>query len=277
MVSAGGAKLPDSEATYLLYIEDSDLKLKEWNGTSFDSQELIASDAAPDTLALYLITPGSTKRIIYITSAATLGSLVYDEDNEEWAGEESLGQHKVHPNGKVAGTIGVDGGQHVFFQNPANKLIHLDDKYNATTLSANAVAGSPLTVLVTEDKVYLFYISTSDNFVHSLAQQGNGTWSDATLSTFAFDANDKPKRLLVSPSEGGALDLFVLSEKRSLFRVSTDGTKTVLGSVTDAGEWKAATNEECFLPFAFYAWHHHLAALHRMHGMVRVLSPPYPA
>jgi hypothetical protein len=278
MVSAGGTKLPGSDSTFLLYVEDSNLKLKEWNGTTFDSQELIASDARPDSLALYLTPSDSSKRIIYISSASTLGSLIYDEDSEEWVDEESLGQHKVHPNGKVAGSIGTDGSQHVFFQNSANKLVHLDDKYKATILTVGAIAGSPLAVLAFDDGVYLFYISTSDNLVHSTAQQGDGTWGDSVLTTFAFDANDKPTRLLISPSEDGALDLFVLSEKKSLFRVSADGTKTVLGSVTDAGEWKAATNEECFLPFMFHAWHHHLAAMHRMHmmhGMRRMVRVPF--
>jgi hypothetical protein len=285
MVAAGGAKPPGSESTHLLYIKDSSLILKEWNGTTFDAQELIATDALPDSPAVYLMPPDADKRVVYITSALTLGSFVYDEESEEWVEDEEFGQHKVHPEGKLVGTIDEDGEQHIFFQDPANNLIHLDDEWAPNALPAKAAAGSALAALAFDDHVHLFYTSASDNTVHYLTQQDDDTWSDAEHTTYAFGTGENPKRFLASPDATNALELFVLTEQKALFRISADGEKTALGTVTDAGEWQPTTNEECFLFIAIIAigWGFHRGhSIHRHHRhrhhrhRVRVSSPPHP-
>ncbi|KAF9465822.1 hypothetical protein BDZ94DRAFT_1253272 [Collybia nuda] len=253
MVAAGGAKPPGSESTHLLYNEDSSLILKEWNGTTYDSQELIASDALPDSPAVYLLPPDSDKRIVYINSSLALGSLVYDEESEEWAEDEEFGQHEVHPDGKLVGTVGEDGDQHIFFQDQAKNLVHLDDEWTPTILPATAATGSSLAALAFNDKVYLFYTSANDNTPRFLTLQDDDTWTDAKHAAYTFEANETPKRFLASPDTDGALDLYVLTEQKALFRVSADGKKTTLGTVTEDGEWKPTTKEECFILIAIVA------------------------
>ncbi|KAF8075188.1 hypothetical protein FPV67DRAFT_619934 [Lyophyllum atratum] len=250
LAAAGGAKVPDIENTHLLYVEDSTLFLKEWDGTKFDTQESITTDILPDSPAIYLPSE-MTNLIICVSSASTLRALIYNDDSGEWEDDESLGQHKVHPSGGLAGTISEEGDQHVFFQDLSNRLTHLDGKWNPTILSAHAVKDSPLTVLEFDNTVHLFHVSATDNCIHYLSQQQDNTWNDSTLTAYAFNAIEKPKRFFVSPDDAGALEVSVLAEHgdedAKMFRISATGEKTDFGTVNKAGNLKPTTDEECFI------------------------------
>ena len=151
----------------------------------------------------------------------------------------------MHPKGRVAGSITADGRK-IYYLNSSKQLVHLDNSWKSTVLPVNAVEDSPLATSSAGGKLRLFYVS-ADNYVHYATQQQGGSWTDTICTTYAFSANEKPKRFLASPNESGGFELFVLTEGKALLRISADGQKKSLGSVNEAGEYVPATKEEAIV------------------------------
>jgi len=245
LLAAGGALPMGSDGMYLLYVEDSALVLKHWNGETFDSEEFIAESVLPTSPAPYLTTP-TGRLVVCISSSSTLCALKYDDDSAEWIDEESFGQHKVHPKGRVAGSI-TAGRRNIYYLNSSKQLVHLDSSWESTVLPVNAVEDSPLATSSAGGKLHLFYVSANDNYVHYVTQQQVGSWTDTICTKYAFSANEKPKRFLASPDGSGGFELFVLTEEKALLRISADGQKKSLGTVNVAGEYVPATKEEAIV------------------------------
>ncbi len=245
LVAAGGAVPVGNEGTYLLYVEDSALILKHWNGDAFDSEEFIAESVLPTSPAPYLIT-STDRHIVCISSTSTLRALKYDNDTAEWVDDDSLGQHKVHPKGKVAGSTTKDGKHNIYYLNSSKKLVHLDSAWKPTVLPVNAAEDSPLATSSAGGQ-HVFYISANDNYVHYATQQQGGSWTDTICTKYAFGANEKPKRFIASSNASGGFVLFVMTEERALLQISADGQKKSLGTVSEAGAYVAATTEEAII------------------------------
>lgn len=242
LVAAGGAVPKGNEGTYLLYVEDSTLVLKHWNGETFDSEEFIAESILPTSPAPYLTT-ASGRLVVCISSSYTLRALKYDDGSAEWVDEEALGQHKVHPKGKVAGLVTADG-QNIYYMNSSKQLVHLNSAWKPTVLPVNAAEDSPL---ATSSAGNIFYLSADDNYVHYATQQQGGSWTDTICAKYAFGANEKPNRFLASPNANGGFVLFVMTSERALLQISADGQKKTLGTVNEAGAYVPATKEEAVI------------------------------
>jgi len=228
---------------YLLYVEDSILISKHWTGTSFSDHELVGDSVLEGSSAAYFIT-STAKRIVCISSSFLLRSIVYDNDDEEWI-DESIEPHKVHPKGKVAGSILEGGQQNVLFQDPSRQLVHLDSSWKPTILPVNAAEGTPITVYDDEVTTYVFYVSANDNCLHYVARAPGAEWKDEVFAARPFDEKEKPKHFLISQSYYGDFEALILTDDMALFQLSEDGRIRSLGTVNAAGEWAPCPMEEC--------------------------------
>lgn len=241
LLAAGGATL-DEDGMYLLYVESSALISKHWTGETFGVQELIANSVLDGSTAVYLITP-KAKRIVCVSSSFLLRSRVYDEEDEEWT-EESIGSHKVHPKGKIAGSTFEGGQQNVLFQDPSKRLVHLDSSWKPTILPANAAEGTPIVVSGDDIATYVFYVSADDNCLHCATREQGTGWSDGVFAAHAFVGDETPKRFLISQDDSGSFEAFILTQGNALLQIFPDGRKTSLGTVNSAGQWVALTKEQ---------------------------------
>ena len=251
LVAAGGISLPE-EGTFFLYVESSTLISKEWTGKSFGDQEFIASSILPSSVATYLVT--STSRIVICISAnSTLRAVVYDEDDGQWADDQSLPHYELHPKAQVSGIISEDEGRHVFFQDTSKRLIHLNDAWAPTFLPVNAMEGSPLSTTIVDGQVQLLYISAGDTQIHQATQQKDGSWNDAVFSKYAFDESEKPERFVTSQDDDGRPVVFALTQGKILLQIPVDGERSELGTVDVAGNWVPMSKEEAVpnIPFRY--------------------------
>ncbi|THH20744.1 hypothetical protein EW146_g691 [Bondarzewia mesenterica] len=251
LLAAGGAMHPEGKSMYLLYADRSSLISKHWTGNAFGDQDIVATSVRTNSTASYVLAPNS-RRIICISSSSALRALTYNDEDEEWV-DDTIPHHDVHPEGKIATSFGADNRAYVFFQDPAGRLIQLDDAWNPTVLPVEPVAGSPITTAFVENKIHTFYISAKDNCIHYVIQEGGNSWSDKLMSKCSFE-EEKVKRFSVGKNEeSGALEAYVLTEKSALLQVvgNQDGTadageeKTVLGKVDQTGTFVAGTSAEC--------------------------------
>ncbi|THH06242.1 hypothetical protein EW146_g9675 [Bondarzewia mesenterica] len=251
LLAAGGAMDPEGKSMYLLYADHSSLVSKHWTGTSFGDQDVVATSVRTNSTASYLLAQ-NTRRIICISSSSALRALTYNDDDEEWV-DDTIPRHDVHPEGKLATSFDADNRVYVFFQDPAGRLIQVDDAWNPTVLLAEPVAGSPIATAFVEDKIHVFYISAKDNCIHYVIQGGGSGWSDELMSKCSFE-EEKVKRFSVGQNEeSGALEAYVLTEKSALLqivgkqdeKVEAGEEKTVLGKVDETGTFVAGTSAEC--------------------------------
>ncbi|KAF8340103.1 hypothetical protein F5887DRAFT_178472 [Amanita rubescens] len=226
----------------LLYVgsEDGTLMSQLWTGDRFDEKELIADSARLNSTAAYLFTP-TDRSVLYVSPSSTLGVARYSEDEEEWVSDDSIPQFQVDPDGKVTAAGSSGGLGHVFFQNRSKQLVHLDEAWTPTVLPVNPVNGTPLLAMVVEGQMHLYYVSASDNRMHCVFQQQDSGWTDNSLP-YPFEM--KLRQFVMVTEGSGTLVPVALTEQNQLLWFKADGSRTILGSVNDAGTFVASSSEE---------------------------------
>ncbi|KIY47181.1 hypothetical protein FISHEDRAFT_59821 [Fistulina hepatica ATCC 64428] len=251
LVAVGGTMFPGADERELLYVNGRSLVSKLWTGQSFGTQQLVAASVRPSSSAVYIV-KGKEKYIICISDSSVLRALVYDEDAEEWVDDGALGEHKVYPEGKVAGVVSENDKQYIFYQDAFGTIIHLDDDWTATPLPIiSAQPGSPIAAAETSTGVHLFYVSATDSFIHHAIEShvaGSCNWTDSVFAGAAFSGGEKLKRIIASPSEGGEFVISAIAADNKLFQLTESGEKSVFGTLNDAGEVVPLTKEECCFP-----------------------------
>jgi hypothetical protein len=242
LVAAGNATHPKGKGIYLLLVDNKTCSLTSnlWTGSDFSARELITESVRPNSLASYLITP-TVETIIYISSSSSLNVIRYSDDDGDWIIDDSVAQHEVHRDGKLAALVGADGHPRVFFQDPSKRLIYLDNSWIPKVLPADPVNGSPLSTLAVGGQVHLFYVSASDNCLHYATQQQDGSWTDTSLPKFTFEV--KLRRLLVVQDESGAFEAFALTEGDELVLVTAAEHET-LGALDEMGKLVLSSSAE---------------------------------
>jgi len=230
LLAVGGAADLEGKGEYLLYIDRERyfLNCKHWTGDFCDRQELVASSVRPNSTAACLITR-TEKLIICISPSSNLGAYTYDNDEREWveSDDHPITAHKVHPLGKLAASIGANGGIHVYFQDPWQRLIYLD-KQTPTVLPANPVVGSPFSTSVVGDELHLYYISSNDNYIHDVTRK-NGTWRDTIVIKYPFKTHTRA--FFMIKNESGDDESYVLTEETALLKFTAEGQMSKLGTV----------------------------------------------
>jgi hypothetical protein len=247
--AAGYTLSTKGDGLYLLHVdpENSSLVAKFWVEDKVADQELIATSVRPNSSASYIIT-STDKLAVCISPSSTLRVVRYDEDEEDWVDDDTIGQLSVHPESKVVATASVDQKTHVVFQDPSNNLIHLDTAWNATVLPVKPVAGTPLATIVADDGVNVFYISAVDNRLHCVT--GGDSWNDAACGQYIFEAT--PKQIYLMEKEGGQgeLEVFTMTEKNEIQQIAA-GQAKILGKVDETGKFVPSTTEECCFIISF--------------------------
>ncbi|KZT11213.1 uncharacterized protein LAESUDRAFT_258324 [Laetiporus sulphureus 93-53] len=172
LLAAGGGPHPEGKGFVLLYTDQSSLISKVWTGSSFGDQELIDTDVRANAPAPYLLMP-TTCIILSISDSSKLVSFRYDVEEEEWVPDD-IPDHVVHADGKLAAATDVDGHVSVFYQSVEERLVHLDEAWKPTLLPVQPVIGTPLTTLLSDDRVHVFYISAGDRCLHYIVRDSSG-------------------------------------------------------------------------------------------------------
>jgi hypothetical protein len=249
--AAGYTLSTQGDGLYLLYVdpEKSSLISKFWVSDKFTDQELIAASVRPNSSASYLTT-STGKLAVCISPSSTLRIIRYDEDEEDWVEDDTIGQLAVHPDSKVAAAVSVDQKTHVLFQDPSMRLVYLDAAWTATVLPAEPVVGTPLATIVIDSGVNVFYISAVDNRLHCVSQGPGNSWNDAACGQYTFEAT--PKQIYLTAKQGGqgGLEVYVMSEKNEVQQIAA-GQAKILGKVDEVGKFVPLTTEECCFCFSF--------------------------
>jgi len=239
---AAGSATDEDNAIYQLFVDakDSSLSCQQWKDDVLVKEEEIVDAVRPNSTAAYIINPTS-ELVICITPSSKLSAYTYDEDEREWVeSEESpVAGYDVHPNGKLAAATDAKGQAYVFFQDPSQNLVCLDDGWDSTILPVSAVTGTPISLLVTQDELQVYYISDNDKFIHKAVRQSDGIWQDSAVIKYAF--NEEIRAICIGDNES-----FALTGGDDLLKVGAEGEKLQLGTVKD-GKFIPKTTEECFM------------------------------
>jgi len=248
LFAAGAGPKPSGDGVYFLYVEGTSLICKEWADGAFGGQELVTSSINASSPAATVFTP-SKRSVFYVGTSSTVCAAHYDEEEEEWTEEELPVQQKVlaEPSGQLAACLDGKLGTHIFFQDSAKRLIHLDSNFKSTILPAVSVTpGSPLAPVAAEEGIHVFYASSEDNAIHQLAHNGSN-WVD---KVFAKDIEVKELKKFTavpmpSDEEGGKgeVNLFALTEGKKMLQITSE-SKVTLGIVDGGGNYVATTANE---------------------------------
>ena len=250
LAAAGYVEHPEQEGLLLLFVEAQEaenlLVYKHWTGgTSFDQEEFITQNVRPGSPAAYLITPAS-KYIVCITSSSILQILEYNIDAGEWD-MKTIPRHEVHRNGKFAAFARTDRLPDVFFQDRWKRLIYFDMMSNkSVVLPASPAVGSPIFVDIFKGKMYIFYISAKDYYIHYLTLRSDGRYKDSIMAKCEMKG-DLKRLSVVQNRQSEGFDGYVLTESHVLLCISVDQQKVVLGTVDAAGNFqsKKIVNRYC--------------------------------
>lgn len=241
LAAAGYVKHPEQEGFLLLFVEaqeSGNLFYRHWTGgTSFDGEGFVTENVRPNSPAAYLITPAS-KYIICISSSSILQILEYTPYMDEWD-TKTIPRHEVHRNGKFAAFARTDGLPDVFFQDLWKRLIYFNmTSGESVVLPASLAAGSPIFVDVFNGRMYIFYVSAKDHYIHYVTQRSDGGYRD-NIMTECEVKGDLKQLSVVQNRQSGAFDGYVLTEKHVLLYITVDRQKVVLGRVDADGNFES--------------------------------------
>ena len=228
----------------LLYVQDSSLVAKHWNGDAFGDEELIATSVKPDSAAAYVLTD-TTRYAFFVNDASKLGAVAYDADEEEWVPIDKFPNLPVAPAGQV--TAGIDEGKlSVFFQNASGQLVHLDEQWKATILPASGVTpGSPLAIMYVDGKTSVLYVT--EGAIHGVRAGEAGKWEMISFTGGRMEG-EKLVRMVPSaiPTEKGLeYAVFALTSTGKLVKLSlAEKELETLGTVSDSGRFVAKSSAE---------------------------------
>jgi hypothetical protein len=248
LLAAGTALDEETDVQYLLFVDpkESTLNCQEWKGESLDQDRTVDS-VRPNSTAAVLIT-ATDKLVIGIKPSSKLCAYTFDDDEGDWVEsmDSPVANYSVHPNGKLTATKDATGRNFVFFQDPFKQLISLSDAtWKSTTIPVSAIAGTPISVLVTEDELNLYYISANDNNLHVVVRGlDDATWNDSVVIKYEFV--EEIKALCMGDGES-----FVLTGGNELLKVSAEGKKLKLGKVED-GKFIAESTEQASITTTWY-------------------------
>lgn len=250
LLAAGSVGDPEGEGEYLLYVDPqrSFLSCRHWEGNAFGETELIAPSVRPNSTAAYLITE-TGKFVICITPSSNLSAYEYDGQWDE-IDDHPIMSYEVHSDGRLAASIGANGRIYVFFQDPSQRLICLDDAYTATVIPVNPVVGSPFSTALFNDKLHLFYISANDNYIHDVTQE-DSTWKDRVVINYEFKT--EIKSFFTTEDEKGEDLAYVLTgdSENALVKITGGGEMTKLGTVKDS-TFVPQTPEQARIVVSYY-------------------------
>jgi len=251
LFAAGAGPKPSGDGVFLLYVEGTSLICKEFADNAFGNQELVTSSINTNSPAATVFSP-SKRSVFYVGTSSTICAAHYDEDEEEWTEDQLPVQQKVltEPSGQLAACLDGKLGTHVFFQDTAKRLVHLDGSFKAAILPAVSVTpGSPITAIAAKDGIHVFYASSEDNAIHQLTHDGS-KWADATFAKPEdVDVKDLKKLTAVfmpSGEEGNEVDVpnvFALTGGKKMLQITSD-SKVLLGIVDGEGNYVATSANE---------------------------------
>ncbi|KAI9741649.1 MAG: hypothetical protein M1834_000033 [Cirrosporium novae-zelandiae] len=239
LLAAGGAV--SEQGFHLLYNEEDDLVEKLWNGVEVQDERTVASNVREDTPATYTVVGmnGSPERLVFcIDQANFLKCYMYSSDEEGWE-EADLGAARntaVHPQ-SMLGTDVTPSGINVFFQNPTGKLQGLAMKGGSWELTeellANPVMGTPLSIIVNDDELLLFYLNKDSTMRYQVKSHETKQWEDRIWETvkietpvirFKVSQDDKTKSFEAYVLTNGSLVQFVGNQNRVILGEVKNGT-----------------------------------------------------
>ncbi|KAJ3550243.1 hypothetical protein NM688_g5099 [Phlebia brevispora] len=246
-LSAGFAADPDNGGIQFLYTDDGNLIRKRLVDETWADEETIADDVRKGSPAPYL--RGETVNLIfYITSSSELYTLQFDPDEEVWVDHEDAPSEEVHSEGNVTACLHAEGDKevfYIFFQDPSQNIVCLDNTWTRSVLPAKALAGTALSATVMEDVVHVFYVSESDRSLHYIRKTDDG-WVDDVA---AKRVPDEPLRCFtVGQNEEKAFEIYAMTTQKAIVRITGGGEGDVqkLGKVDEEGKYVASTDAEFF-------------------------------
>jgi hypothetical protein len=246
LLANGYAWIPGGDS-YLLYVDSntSSLICKCWTGNAFTDQMLITTNVRPNSTASYLFDPTGqvAPYVVCISPSSTLCALRYNDVEEDWIDDDCVAPCKVHPSGKLAAFFSADKRICIFFQDPLGRLIYLSSSGDIVVLAAAVVVGSPISATNIDDTWYVFYISAEDNRIHYVFRGHAGEWHDAIFGKCTMPANIK--QFVVKPiHERDTFTVYLLTERKTLLRVTQEGGQTLLGTMDETGEFVSAIHAD---------------------------------
>jgi len=228
LLAAGYTKAPEDEGTFLLHEKDNDLYEKLWTGSEEQNETYVASDVKENTPATYLVKPDQ-RLVFFLNKGNDLECRGYNPSCESWEEETGLppiDNVEISSESQLSSCLSPLGIT-VFFQDTDGHLKAISSKNEPWEISkplpADAVLGTPLTIVIANRQLNLFYMS-KDSRLHYLAfDPKTNDWKDKVLEHAIFDR--KVDRLAVTVTlETGAFESFCLSEN-TLYNVNHTGKK----------------------------------------------------
>lgn len=112
------------------------------------------------------------------------------------------------------------------------------------------MVGSPFSTDVFDEKLHLFYISTNDNYIHDVTQEGS-TWQDKVVIKYAFKT--EIKSFFTTENKKGDDESYVLTGENALAKVAGGGEMVKLWTVKD-GKFVPETTEELWSGTVMDTW-----------------------
>jgi hypothetical protein len=254
LLAAGGALNIDGEGLCMLYTgpERPILTSKLWNGSSWGSQSIIAKGIRIGSSAAYLLSP-QVRLIVCISEANKLRALRYevDEEAEEegWVDIKDFPHFDVHALGKVTGLF-LGPAQHaIIYQDPSDSLVYVDQNWSRTIIPISKPApGTPIAVMLGDDRLRIFYISAEDRRIHDIVRTGltSDSWTDGVVASPTFD--ELPVRIIATFNpESSTTEMYLLARNSQILQVSEgdlDGEAKVLGKVDADGKFNPGTSAQ---------------------------------
>ncbi|KAJ3559583.1 hypothetical protein NM688_g258 [Phlebia brevispora] len=217
--------------------ELDNLESRLLSGDKWGDQEVLAKNVRKDSPVACLLGL-STKLAVFINAAGSLGVLTYDDEEEEWYGQE-IPPQQVHQVGKLAGEFlpGSSDNFYVFFQDASKRLVRLDNEWTPAILPAEPLAGTPLHATVIDGKMHVFYVSDKDHYLHYLSEEEEEDWVDNIMAKCVLD---ETLISLVASRSGdgeGVLEAYIYTVGRTILQVRGrgEGETREIGKVNREG------------------------------------------
>ncbi|KAI1076034.1 hypothetical protein F5B20DRAFT_584597 [Whalleya microplaca] len=242
LVAAGSVKLPDDEGEgiYLLEVRDGNLVEKFWVGDVLQAENVVASEARENTSAAYLLAP-EQRLIVFIDQENAVQCYAYNEEIDEWE-ETPLGSKwniTTSPESRLSANIGPRGEIVVSYQDETGRLAGImsvaENEWRPFgPLDGNPVPGTPQSLDVVDDKLYLFYVEKDAGIGYLVHDSNTGNWQANSLKNTKFDTSVTNFSIAYDPETRKYEGYFLTGG--SLWNIDGEKEKIRLGKVDDNGK-----------------------------------------
>lgn len=241
LLAAGGAAPESAEglASYS-YTNDGSIIIKNLDGTSLDSQELVAEDAKPGSDAP-LIFGANNKTVIYVGRNDVINISTFSPEEEEWTKVPLDSSLHSHPQGRLA-AVHTPQGVFIFWQGSSGALEGMFNQNLIPDIPVHPAPGSPFSALYSDGKVQITYLNETNEIRMAVLDPSTKEWT-ADAATFAT-LDTAAKRIMTTyDEETKTFVTAALTADDKIIIVSGDSTEEI-GKVVN-GKFKPATTAEC--------------------------------